>query len=47
MDDLINLAAAVLTAPPPVLAMLLGLSAIALAAFAIYVVHMSHRKDRQ
>lgn len=47
MEDFTGMVGALLEASPPVLAMLLGLGAMALAAFTIYVVFKVHRGDRR
>lgn len=46
MEEFVGIVAALSDASPPVLAMFLGLGAIGLAAFAIYVVYTVHRGDR-
>ena len=46
MEEFTDAVVALAGASPAVLAMLLGMGAIGLAAFAIYVVFKAHRGDR-
>ena len=47
MNDIFSFAYEAVTAPPTVLTLLLAFAAIALAAFAIHVVHTTvNRRDR-
>lgn len=47
MREVVEVVATLTDASPPVLAMFLGLGAIGLAAFAIFVVYSVHRGDRR
>ena len=47
MEEFVEIVTALANASPPILAMFLGLGAIGLAAFAIYVVYTVYGGDRK